>query len=72
MYVCIYIYLFTFPNPQLYPQHQDGSLRLFLSYSTNFDWKKSGPRPAGSGYQWTLQEVILRSALHPIPETTVV
>lgn len=49
---------------------QDGSLRLFLSYSANFDWKKSAPKPAGSGYHWTLQEVILRGS-HPIHETVV-
>mmetsp|Transcript_14202 Transcript_14202/g.31471 ORF Transcript_14202/g.31471 Transcript_14202/m.31471 type:complete len:179 (-) Transcript_14202:80-616(-) len=49
---------------------KDGSLRLFLSYSANFDWKKSAPKPAGSGYHWTLQEVILRGS-HPIPSTVV-
>ncbi|CAL1137136.1 unnamed protein product [Cladocopium goreaui] len=49
---------------------KDGSLRLFLSYSANFDWKKSAPKPAGSGYHWALQEVILRGS-HPIPSTVV-
>ena len=52
-------------------QRQDGSLRLFLSYSANFDWKRSAPKPAGSGYHWTLQEVILRGTPRPT-ETTVV
>ncbi|CAK9030455.1 unnamed protein product [Durusdinium trenchii] len=39
---------------------KEGTLRLFLSYSANFAYKKTSPKPPGSGYHWTLQEVILR------------
>ncbi|CAK9026882.1 unnamed protein product [Durusdinium trenchii] len=35
---------------------KDGTLRLFLSYSANFAYKKTSPKPPGSGYHWTLQE----------------
>jgi len=37
----------------------DGSLRLFLSYSANFAFH-SGANPPGSGYHWTLQEMRLK------------
>ncbi|CAJ1405166.1 unnamed protein product [Effrenium voratum] len=53
-------YFVNIPSKFVGELDQDGSLRLFLSYSANFALKPSAPKPAGSGYHWTLQEVKLR------------
>eukprot|EP00929_Paragymnodinium_shiwhaense_P100045 TRINITY_DN62068_c0_g1_i1.p1 TRINITY_DN62068_c0_g1~~TRINITY_DN62068_c0_g1_i1.p1 ORF type:complete len:496 (-),score=18.09 TRINITY_DN62068_c0_g1_i1:40-1527(-) len=58
-------YFVNIPSKFVDSETKDGSLRLFLSSSANFAAGNVTANPPGSGYHWTLHEVVLKPPAAP-------